>query len=466
MKRLPSSHPQSSRRGSVLIVVLWISLALVAVAISFGSSMLMAYRGSDNDLAGRQAQEAINGALQYAQTILINSGTPGVLPDVSTYQSEAVQIGDATFWFIGRDIYTTPNTDTTPVYGLTDEAAKLNVNTATAQQLTLLPGMSSDLADSIVAWRDANGGADDGSYMAMQPPYISKLAPYESVEELGLVYNLSSLYLYGEDANLNGAVDPNEDDGDKNDPLDNSDGQLQPGILEYLTPFSREPNTQSSGAAKINVSTLTDDVIQQIQALNSNVGSKLGPAERTPVQFKSPLEFYSYCVSQKQILPADAAAIYDSVTTTTGPYSFGAVNVNTAQSDVLVALFGDQSIASAIVSTRQSHVNDGTCTWLVDSKVLTDDQVKTYGPQITGKSYQISVDIAAVGRNGRGFRRTLFVLDTSGSASSTSASASSTSSTGSTSTNPTVIYRRNLSHLGWALGTVARQNLAQKRNSL
>src|SRR6266540_4281702 len=42
--------------GSVLIVVLWACLGLVSVTLLFGHSMLLAYRGADNDLSGRQAE--------------------------------------------------------------------------------------------------------------------------------------------------------------------------------------------------------------------------------------------------------------------------------------------------------------------------------------------------------------------------------------------------------------------------
>ena len=67
------------------------------------------------------------------------------------------------------------------------------------------------------------------------------------------------------------------------------------------------------------------------------------------------------------------------------------------------------------------------------------------GPGLThGRSFQISADIAATGRHGRGYRRTRFVLD---------------ASTGT----PQIIYRRNLGPLGWALGSAARQTLAARK---
>jgi len=56
--------------------------------------------------------------------------------------------------------------------------------------------------------------------------------------------------LYGEDTNLNGVLDPNENDGDVSLPTDNRDGRLDAGLLEYVTVYTRQPNTGSDGSAE------------------------------------------------------------------------------------------------------------------------------------------------------------------------------------------------------------------------
>jgi hypothetical protein len=62
------------------------------------------------------------------------------------------------------------------------------------------------------------------------------------------------------------------------------------------------------------------------------------------------------------------------------------------------------------------------------------------GDFITTHSYQFTADIAAVGAYGRGYRRVRFVFDMSEG-------------------TPVILYRQDLSRLGWALGEQARQNL-------
>ena len=46
-----------------------------------------------------------------------------------------------------------------------------------------------------------------------------------NAEELALVNGATYEVLYGEDANMNGVLDPNEDDGEESAPTDNSDGK-------------------------------------------------------------------------------------------------------------------------------------------------------------------------------------------------------------------------------------------------
>ena len=107
----------------------------------------------------------------------------------------------------------------TPVFGLVDEASKLNLNTATADMLAMLPGMTVEFAAAIVDWRDndstpSENGAEDEVYQRLDPPRRCKNGPFESIDELRLVYGATPELLHGEDANRNGILDANENDGD------------------------------------------------------------------------------------------------------------------------------------------------------------------------------------------------------------------------------------------------------------
>ena len=241
--------------GSVLIIVIWVCLGLVALTVYFADEMTSEMRAGDNRVVEVAARQAAEGGVRYASFVLTQFGTKGVVPYRDDYRSENVPVGDASFWLIGRDPDQRPTEE--PVFGLVDEASKLNLNTATRSMLEALPMMTPELADSIITWRQkSQSGTGDSTYGRLDPPRVNKGGPFESVDELRLVYGATLDLLLGEDTNRNGALDENENDGDQSAPRDNVDGLLQPGILEYVTVYSREPNTRANGSQRINITTL------------------------------------------------------------------------------------------------------------------------------------------------------------------------------------------------------------------
>ena len=438
-------------RGSVLIVVLWACLGLVAITLTFGHTMLMTYRGTDNDFAGRQADLAIEGAARYAETLLVNATTPGLFPDRTSYQRESVPVGEATFWFLGRPLET-DNNGTTREYALVDEGSKLNINTATPEMLKLLPGMTDDLASAIFEWRTAPAASGSGTFTSSSSSSTVKQGPFESIEELALVAGATREILYGEDANMNGVLDSNEDDNEKSLPADNGDGKLDPGILEYVTVFSRESNKQSDGTTnRVNIA----NIPQVTQELTTLIDDKLGagraakilPLVSTGVPMRSVLEFYLRAKGD-DFSEDDFGKIAYELTTVdpaTTPAIEGLINVNTASEMVLGFVLGTDN-ASKLVAARASRAaQDTNYAWIVDVLGIRNPVPPQIALQmLTGKCSQATADIAAVGRHGRGWRRAKFVIDAS-------------------TATPRIIYRRNLSGLGWALGSDVRQSLAQTK---
>jgi DNA uptake protein ComE-like DNA-binding protein len=422
---------KSGMKGSVLIIVLIVCLGLVSMTLVLGHSMILAYRGSDNGIAGRQADQAVDGAAQYARTLMANVSTPGTMPDPTTYQAQAVPLGDATFWYIGEP--DPSDTSNTVAFGLVDEASKLNINTATAAMLENLPGMTEDLAEAIVAWRTSGTSASSSSSTAASSSASStvKNAQFESVEELAQVNGGTDMEtLYGNDTNLNHVCDANE--------TGEGPSSFSPGLLEYVTVFSRIPNTLPDGTKRVNVTGSAAAVTQLLNtAFSPARAAQLAGALRTTGTVKSVLEFY-----MKSGMTADELALISgSLTMTSGSFSAGLINVNTASPTVLECVPGiSETAAQQIVSTRASQTTPVTnLSWV--APILTGTAGVQAGPYLTAETYQVSADVAAVGRHGRGYRRTLFVIDNS-------------------SGTPQIVYRRNLAGLGWALGPAARQALA------
>ncbi|GDY23643.1 hypothetical protein LBMAG56_49900 [Verrucomicrobiota bacterium] len=446
----PRSRPAES--ASVLIIVLWIAFGLVSIALYFAHAMQLEHRAGDNRVAAAEAEQAILGALRYVTYELTNLPQPGQPPDSTTLQSEAIDIGPAQYWLLGRTNRSAGGANsstsaTAPTFGLIDEASKLNLNTATQAMLEALPRMTPELAAAIIDWRDANsevtpGGAEDETYQRKNPAYRCKNAPFESVDELRLVNGATLEILYGEDTNRNGVLDDNENDGPASLPDDNRDGRLDPGITEYVTVWSREPNTRTNGEPRIVLATagqraLPPLLLQKFGAERSNaILRRIG----NNWNFTSTLQFYA-----RSGLTADEfTQIAKDITTTNTPFLSGRVNVNTASEAVLTCIPGiGKDKAASLVSFRQSNATKLTSiAWVTE--VLEPADIAQAGPFLTTESYQFTADIAAVGHYGRGYQRVRFVLDTT-----------ELTDQGA----PKILYHQDLTHLGWALGKEVRQNL-------
>jgi type II secretory pathway component PulK len=434
----------SANRGSALVIVLWVTLGLVTIAVYFGHAMVLEYRAAANSAGEIQAQHAVEGARRYLIFMLDELETPGELPDVSDYENENVAVGKSRFWVVGRQDDLLLEADD-PAFGLVDEASKLNLNTATLEMLEALPYMTAELAAAIVDWRDPDteitaNGAESETYLLLEPPYNAKDSSFETLEELRLVYGADLELLYGEDTNRNGVLDANEDDGDNSYPDDDANGELRRGLLEYLTVFSREPNTQKDGSPRVNLreqgdqqegangQTLAELLAEtfgdaRAEELMESVGAQTG-------SIGSALEFFL----RSGMTRDEFAQVDDAITTSSEDFVRGLVNVNTAPRDVLACLPGvGEDFADELAAYRADKdlADLDSVAWVTE--VLDDESAIEAGPYLTTRSYVFSADVVALGQHGRGFRRDLMIFDTAADETA-------------------VVYRRVLCRFGWPLG--------------
>ena len=143
---------------------------------------------------------------------------------------------------------------------------------------------------------------------------------------------------------------------------------------------------------------------------------------------------------------AEFGTIEDAITFTDGEYIEGRINVNTAGEGVLASLPGlslSPDLARVLIDYRKANPSQlSSIGWVVDAlgsgydSVLEELQAEDI---LTTRSFQFTADVAALGPHGRGFRRVRFVFDTSEGV-------------------PKIVYRQDLTHLGWALGKKVRQD--------
>jgi len=426
------------RKGTILIVTIWITFVLAGMVLVLARAMRVEAICSSNEVSSLQADAVEEGAIQYVLARV--DSLQGQTPAEANTPCEAVRIGQGAFWII-RPNY---DDDRAYAYGIVDEASKLNLNTASLTMLSNLPDMTDELAPAIVDWRtDANkpptpGGAKSQYYLLLSDPYQCKSAPLETVEELFLIKGATAEIIFGEDTNRNGVLDTNEDDGDVSDPPDNRDGQLNRGLYPFVTVYSAEPNADANGQARTDVTTgfqsraalrnwLTQKGISSSMAQAIIDGL---PPGKPP--FRNLLDFYN---STKTTLTAtESQTIGDSLRQHTLK---GLINVNTAPADVLLCLGLDNTDVSALLAKRaQAGTDLTTLAWVADAlkSNLTPPKILAFGGLITTRSYQFSADIVSVAGDGRAFKRCRIVVDAQ-----------------DPNSPPKVIYRQDLTQLGWPL---------------
>ena len=437
----------ASSRASVLIIVMWVAFGLVAITLYFADAMFMEMKAADNRVASLEADQAIEGAALYVSNVLATRSNLSMSmlsvppPDEVNFHANAVKVGDATFWLVGRDTndLQTSSQGDQPVWGLIDEASKLNINNA-GTNLQVLPNMTLNTIAALYDWttssnsQPSQNGAKSETYSALQPPYLCKNGPYETVDEMRMVYGMNMDILFGEDANLNDLLDPNENDGQKLPPMDNSNGILDPGALEYATVWTREPTTMTNGMARISITNTTAlaEFIQSNYPSMSAYVPQTGSNTPAVALYNSVLDFY---------LKASALGMSEANFQQIEPFLMntnvaGLININTATATTLASIPGiGSNYAQQVLSYRQSNPPlVPSITWLKNVLPSTDTAtIAQIGPYITPYSFQFTADVVAVGHHNRGYRRVRFVFDCS-------------------SGTPLIVYRKDLTYLGWALG--------------
>jgi len=399
MKR--SKIISNNKRGAVLILVLWVVMILTAIGIFFHGNSYLELRVVENSLNLFAAQGLAEAGLESAKAALSMDDTPyDSYKDLWRTESEIFLnedlVEDARYLVIYDDL----ESDREPSLGITDEESKLNLNTADREMLMALPGMTGELADALLDWRDSDeetreSGAENDYYQSLSEPYNSKNGPLDTFEELLLVKGYSFDLLYGEDTNWNGVLDTSENDGEKNFPSDNSNGKLDRGLKSYVTIYSFEPNVDPQGVARININTA------EKEALKERLGDELEEKEIDAILeyrkdkgdqvFKSigDLLVPREGDNQNALIDKDKfKKISERISVDDEKKHDGRINVNTASREVLSCIFREkEEVVKKIIEYRDSQ--DGpfkTIGELLDVDGMTDTLFRDQVNHLTVRS--------------------------------------------------------------------------------
>jgi competence ComEA-like helix-hairpin-helix protein len=281
------------------------------------------------------------------------------------------------------------------VYGVSDEESRLNINSASAAQLTNLTGMTSDISGAIIVWRSAatqntngQGGANSDYYMSLRPPYQARNGPFQTVRELLMVRGVTSELLLGNDRNQNGFLDDEGDPADQALPGFKPPPPPIPGWAALLTVTDTDKNVNAAGKDRVNPQTADEATLSAVPGITQAIARAI-VSYRGQNQLQSLDDLLS--VTAQNPNPGGANAntrggfgfsaagnqprgqggsgnsgqpvisqelleqIADDLTLASQTDLPGLININTARLEVLMCLPGvDQPLAQAIINYRKS----------------------------------------------------------------------------------------------------------------
>jgi len=331
-----------NKKGLVLVAVLWIVVVLTVLVAVLGRKSRLDTKVCFARTESLRCKWACRAGIEKAIGIL-NEDTresDHLLDFWSDNEEDFNDIKLENCWFTVRVV---------------DEASKLNINTATKEQLLMLPEMVEEIADAIIDWRDqddtpSEGGAEGGYYENLPYGYMTRNGPFRTIRELLMVKDVTTELFYGEDTNFNNQLDYNEQDGSESPPNDDEDSELDKGWIAYLTCYSYDNNKDAEGNAKININSANENQLRNsLNISSSQAGSIVGGSPYTSI---GDLVSKNILDSQTFIEIADKITVDDSETTP------GKVNINTASDIVLAALLGGgdtaERTAAEIIAYRES----------------------------------------------------------------------------------------------------------------
>ncbi len=299
------------RTGMVLIIVLVVVAVLALGAYAFAE--LMVSQRAAAKMTGQQLQAralADSGVDMLRVTLSRPSAermaSGGLYNNTQQFQGVTV-LNDPDPRDRGKFSVLAPNLDQDDQlagirFGLADESGRLNLQlllvadkkvAGSGRSLLMgLPGMSEEMADSILDFMDDDDdprdyGCEREYYSGLNPPYAPANRPLATVEELLLVRGVTPEMLFGLDVNRNGVIDPNENPGGGGDGTSDATSKL--GWAPFLTLVSKEKNVNAEGLPRINLN--KDDLQTLYQELTDRFGNET---------------WASYIIAYRQFGPAQA----------------------------------------------------------------------------------------------------------------------------------------------------------------
>ena len=253
------SH-RSRNRGSILIIVIW---AIAVLAVIVGGTQVVCYRMAavgTKSMEQTQARWAARAGVEQVIAVmsyhLENPESQDALAILRDMEDAAVGKTNTGTWEITHVV------DGQLFLGPMDESSKLNINTVSVNELVEmdLDGLSQDVIDAIVDWRDEDDevslmGAEDDFYRNRNLNYEPRNSDLKSIAEMELIAGVWPESLRGPDTRL----------------LNNFDTSvaIDPGWGEYFTAYTTTRSLTPQGLPRFRLDNAEESEIAEYFGLTS-----------------------------------------------------------------------------------------------------------------------------------------------------------------------------------------------------
>jgi hypothetical protein len=422
---------RKQERGFLLIAVLVIVMLASMVALSLLFRMRAEQAGFSAASGSEQGWLAAMSGIEQAMHLARATDPAEWQNNPSAFRHQYVLDDGSDKWYFTVFSPAPPEEDDLR-YGLVDENRKLNLNKATAEALQKCTFLSPAQVEAIT------GGPTNTADLTLGESLLQSSARlhFSTLDELLKLPGFSPGVIYGEDANRNLRLDPNEDDGEILFPPDDSDGQLFLGLQEVATVYSYEYDIASDGSPRFQLNSSVRKVPEFI--IPEKTAAYIEAAWSNNVVFKHPSELLEATNKlggvemDSGVGAKELPTILDQLTTTFAARLVGLINVNTASAKVLHGVPGiGEAKADSIVQHRESLPPEqkGSIAWLYADGVLTAEEFRLAAPHLTTNSRQFRFNVLGYSLPSGRFRAFEVVIDTADKA-------------------PQIIYLRDITRLG------------------
>jgi DNA uptake protein ComE-like DNA-binding protein len=402
------------KRASVLIGLLWCVALLAVVVVGVLHTARMDLLTGKNSTDKIQARYLALAGIEKAEALLYQNARDRSHTGVNhtgQFYNDPQDFREITF---GRGTYSVLRRGRDDegggvIYGVSDEESRLNINTATSDELTKIQGLGSDMATAILGWRGSGStAAEQDYYLALRPPYVPRGAAFETVRELLMVRGVTPDLLLGRDLHQNGLLDDLSDGVDEPPKYQETVSESDLGWAGILTVDSSVKNVNAAGDDRVNIQTADETSLAAVPSLTRDIARAM-VSYRNRNRFQSIADLLDVTPPQNngnapgaQNNPTSSAdnssgqhvidenllmQIADDVTATDDKTLAGAININTAGLDVLVCLPGiDRDLAQKIISYRQSSGFFANPAELLKVDGMTRDIFNQVVPLVTARS--------------------------------------------------------------------------------